>query len=46
MGITPTLERYFLLRRPKTKAEGDVAAVKLFFLFSFILVCLIAAGVL
>ena len=45
MGITPTLERYFLLR-PKTKAEADVAAVKLFLLFSFILVCLIVAGVL
>lgn len=45
MGITPTLERYFLLR-PKTKAEADVVAVKLFLLFSFILVGLIVAGVL
>jgi hypothetical protein len=46
MGIAPTLEKYFLLRRPTTKTEADVAALKLFCLFSFILVCLITAGVL
>jgi hypothetical protein len=45
MAIAPTLEKYFVLR-PTTKREADVVAFKLFCLFSFILVGLIAAGIL
>jgi len=44
MAIAPTLEKY--LAAPTTKREADVAAFKLFCLFSFILVGLIAAGIL
>jgi hypothetical protein len=45
MTIAPTSERYFW-RRPATKQEADALALKLFCLFSFILVALIVAGVL
>ena len=45
MAVAPTLEKYFGLR-PTTKREADVVAFKLFCLFSFILVGLIAAGIL
>jgi hypothetical protein len=43
MAITSTLEK---LVRPRTKRQADLAAFQLFCLFSFILVGLIAAGVL
>ena len=45
MTIAPTLEQNFWFR-PATKREADVLALKLFCLFSFILVGLITAGVL
>ena len=45
MAIAPTLQRH-LAARPRTKREADVVALKLFCLFSFILVGLIMAGVL
>ena len=45
MAIAPTLQRH-LTARPRTKREADVVALKLFCLFSFILVGLIMAGVL
>lgn len=45
MAIAPTLQRH-LVARPRTKREADVVALKLFCLFSFILVGLIMAGVL
>ena len=45
MTVATTLEKY-LVGRPKTKREEDVIALKLFCLFSFILVGLIVAGVL
>jgi hypothetical protein len=45
MAIARTLEKYFWFR-PATKREADVVALKLFCLFSFILVGLITAGVL
>lgn len=45
MAIAPTLEKNFRFR-PATKREADVLALKLFCLFSFILVGLITAGVL
>jgi hypothetical protein len=44
MTVTTTLEKY-LIGRPTTKHEEDVIALKLFCLFSFILVCLIVAGI-
>jgi hypothetical protein len=44
MAISPTLERY--LTAPITKGEADAMALKLFCLFSFILVGLIKAGIL
>ena len=44
-GDAPTLQRH-LAARPRTKREADVVALKLFCLFSFILVGLIMAGVL
>jgi hypothetical protein len=37
MAIAPTSEKYFLLR-PTTKREADVAAFRLFCVFSLILV--------
>ena len=43
--MTIALEKY-LAARPTTKREADVVAFKLFCLFSFILVGLIAAGIL
>jgi hypothetical protein len=43
MAIPTTLEK---LLRPRTKREADVVAFQLFCLFSFILVGLIAAGIL
>ena len=43
MATTP---RKHLWLRPATKREADAMAVKLFCLFSFILVALIMAGVL
>ena len=50
MAIAPTLEKYLpaekYLAAPTTKREADVVAFKLFCLFSFILVGLIAAGIL
>ena len=45
MTIAPTLQRH-LTARPRSKREADVVALKLFCLFSFILVGLIMAGVL
>ena len=45
MTIATTLEKY-LVGRPKTKREEDVIALKLFCLFSFILVGLILSGIL
>ena len=42
MAITPTLEKYV----PTTQREADLLAHKLFCLFSFILVGLIAGGIL
>ena len=42
MAIAPTLEKYV----PTTQREADLVALKLFCLFSFILVGLIAAGIL
>ncbi len=45
MTIAPILEQNFWFR-PATKREADVLALKLFCLFSFILVGLITAGVL
>jgi hypothetical protein len=44
MAIAPTLEKY--LAAPTTKRAADLMAFKLFCLFSFILVSLIAAGIL
>jgi hypothetical protein len=43
--MPPTLAKAALFR-PTTKREADLVALKLFCLFSFILVGLIAAGVL
>ena len=43
MAIAPTLQRH-LAARPRSKREADVVALKLFCLFSFILVGLIMAG--
>jgi hypothetical protein len=45
MAIAPTLQRH-MAARARTKREADVVALKLFCLFSFILVGLIMAGVL
>jgi hypothetical protein len=45
MTVATTLEKY-LAARPTTKREADVMALKLFCLFSFILVGLIMAGIL
>jgi hypothetical protein len=45
MTVATTLEKY-LVGRPTTKREADVMALKLFCLFSFILVGLIMAGIL
>jgi hypothetical protein len=45
MAIAPALQRH-LTARPRSKREADVVALKLFCLFSFILVGLIMAGVL
>ena len=45
MAIAPALQRH-MAARPRTKREADVVALKLFCLFSFILVGLIMAGVL
>ena len=45
MAIAPALQRH-LAARPRSKREADVVALKLFCLFSFILVGLIMAGVL
>jgi hypothetical protein len=45
MAIAPTLQRY-LTARPRTKRDADLVALKLFCLFSFILVGLIMAGLL
>ena len=45
MAIASTLEKKFWFR-PATKREADVLALKLFCLFSFILLGLITAGVL
>jgi hypothetical protein len=45
MAIAPASEKYFWLS-PVTKRDADVLAVKLFCLFSFVLVGLIVAGVL
>ena len=45
MAIALTLQRH-LTSRPGSKREADVVALKLFCLFSFILVGLIMAGVL
>ena len=44
MAIARKLEKYFWFH-PATKREADVVALKLFCLFSFILVGLITAGV-
>jgi len=44
MALAPTLEKY--LAAPTTKREADVVALKLFCLFSFILIGLITAGIL
>jgi hypothetical protein len=44
MAIAPTLEKYLAV--PTTKRETEVIALKLFCLFSFILVGLITAGIL
>ena len=44
MGISPTLEKY--LAAPTTKRDADAMALRLFCLFSFILVGLITAGIL
>ena len=43
MPISQTLEKVL---RPTTQREADLVALKLFCLFSFILVGLIAAGIL
>ena len=43
MAISPTLEKYFA---PATQRDADAMALKLFCLFSFILVGLITAGIL
>jgi hypothetical protein len=43
MAIAPTLEKYLVV--PTTKREPDLLALKLFCLFSFILVGLIAVGI-
>ena len=45
MTVAPTLEKYLAVH-PTTKREADVMALKLFCLFSFILVGLIMAGIL
>jgi hypothetical protein len=45
MAIAPTLQRY-LAARPRTKRDADLVALKLFCLFSLILVGLIALGLL
>jgi hypothetical protein len=45
MAIAPTLAKAVLFR-PTTKHEADLVAFELFCLFSFILVGLIAAGIL
>jgi hypothetical protein len=45
MAIPRTLEKSFRFR-PATKREADVLALKLFCLFSFILLGLITSGVL
>ena len=44
MAISPTLEKY--LAAPATQRDADAMALKLFCLFSFILVGLITAGIL
>jgi hypothetical protein len=45
MAIAPAIQKR-LASRPRSKREADVMALKLFCLFSFILVGLIMAGVL
>jgi hypothetical protein len=45
MVTAPTLAKAVLFR-PTTKREADLVAFKLFCLFSFVLVGLIAAGIL